>query len=181
MTRTRSSRPWTTIKAGNYKPYLLMSADRGRTWTNIGAGLPDRTIVWSVAQDNVKKDLLFAGTEFGIYVTARRRQAPGRSSPAGSRPSRSGTSRSRSAKATSSAPRSGAGFFILDDYSPLRELDATGPGPRKPLLFTPRKALMYMPFRAFDSDGKGFFGEGLLPRAQSALRGRLHLLSQGRR
>jgi hypothetical protein len=31
--------------------------------------LPDRTIVWSVAQDRVKKNILFAGTEFGIYVT----------------------------------------------------------------------------------------------------------------
>ena len=56
-------------KTGDYKPYLMMSADRGRTWTNIAGGLPQRTIVWSVAQDHVKKDLLFAGTEFGIYAT----------------------------------------------------------------------------------------------------------------
>ncbi|MBP1770565.1 MAG: hypothetical protein H6P96_1183, partial [Candidatus Aminicenantes bacterium] len=56
-------------KTGDFKPYLMMSADRGRTWTNIAGGLPQRTIVWSVAQDHVAKDLLFAGTEFGIYAT----------------------------------------------------------------------------------------------------------------
>ena len=55
-------------KTGDYKPYLLMSADRGRTWANIAGGLPQRTIVWAVVQDHVKKDLLFAATEFGIYA-----------------------------------------------------------------------------------------------------------------
>ena len=71
-------------KTGDYKPYLLRSDDRGRTWTSIAGDLPARAIVWSVAQDHVKKDLLFAGTEFGIYATldggetlgeARRRRA----------------------------------------------------------------------------------------------------------
>ncbi len=52
---------------------LYESADRGRTRANIGAGLPDRTIVWSVAQDNMKKALLVtpgADPELGEKIDA---------------------------------------------------------------------------------------------------------------
>lgn len=56
-------------KEGDYKPYLLKSTDRGTTWTNIGANLPDRHILWSMEQDHVDADLLFVGSEFGIFFT----------------------------------------------------------------------------------------------------------------
>ncbi len=56
-------------KTGDFKPYLLRSDDRGRTWRSIAGDLPQRGWVWSIAQDHVKKDLLFAGTEYGIFVT----------------------------------------------------------------------------------------------------------------
>ena len=56
-------------KSGEYKPRLFRSDDRGRTWISISGDLPDRTLVWSVVQDREKKNLLFAGTEFGIYAT----------------------------------------------------------------------------------------------------------------
>jgi len=56
-------------KTGDYAPYVLRSDDRGRTWTSVAGDLPARTLVWSVVQDHVKRDLLFAGTEFGIYAT----------------------------------------------------------------------------------------------------------------
>jgi photosystem II stability/assembly factor-like uncharacterized protein len=145
-------------KTGNYKPYLLMSADRGRTWTNIGATLPDRTtIVWSVAQDGVKKDLLFAGTEFGIYVTT---------DGGGSWTKLSGGVPTIAFRDIEVQEREsdlvgasfGRGFFVLDDYSPLREMDA-GTLAGEATLFSPRKALMYMPLRPMDTDGKGFLGE----------------------
>jgi photosystem II stability/assembly factor-like uncharacterized protein len=139
-------------KTGNYKPYLLMSADRGRTWKNIGAGLPDRTIVWSVAQDNVKKDLLFAGTEFGIYATL-----DGGGSWIKTVSFRDIEVQEREGDLVGAS--FGRGFFVLDDYSPLRALDAKALD-RESILFPPRKALMYVPYRAFDSSGKSFFGEG---------------------
>ena len=56
-------------KTGDYTPYVLRSDDRGRTWTSIVGDLPQRGWVWSLAQDHVKKGLLFAGTEYGIYAT----------------------------------------------------------------------------------------------------------------
>ncbi|HYT77524.1 MAG TPA: hypothetical protein VEL79_22410, partial [Vicinamibacterales bacterium] len=54
---------------GDYKPYLLKSTDRGRTFTNVTGNLPDRHDVWSVIQDHVNGDLVFAGTEFGVFVS----------------------------------------------------------------------------------------------------------------
>ena len=56
-------------KTGDYKPYLLKSADRGRTWTSIAGDLPARETVYVVIEDPVSRDLLFAGTEFGLYFT----------------------------------------------------------------------------------------------------------------
>ncbi len=54
---------------GDYKPYIVKSTDRGKTWTNISGNLPDRHDVWSVVQDHVNGNLLFAGTEFGVFTS----------------------------------------------------------------------------------------------------------------
>ncbi len=56
-------------KMGDFKPYLLESSDRGRTWTSIAGDLPERGTVYAVIQDPVAPGLLFAGTEFGAYFT----------------------------------------------------------------------------------------------------------------
>jgi photosystem II stability/assembly factor-like uncharacterized protein len=54
---------------GDYQPYVVKSTDRGRTWTNITGNLPDRHDVWSVIQDHLNGNLLFAGTEFGLFTS----------------------------------------------------------------------------------------------------------------
>src|SRR5262249_33834146 len=51
-------------KDGDFKPYLLRSGDRGRTWASVAADLPARGSVWTVAEDRVERQLVFAGTEF---------------------------------------------------------------------------------------------------------------------
>jgi photosystem II stability/assembly factor-like uncharacterized protein len=56
-------------KSGDFTPYVLKSADRGRTWTSIAGDLPDRHIVWRLVQDHERPELLFAGTEFGVFFT----------------------------------------------------------------------------------------------------------------
>jgi hypothetical protein len=61
-------------KTGDLRPYLLKSADRGRTWASMTGDLPEQTIVWAITQDHMKPDLLFIGTEFGIYFTLDRRK-----------------------------------------------------------------------------------------------------------
>jgi hypothetical protein len=47
----------------------MKSVDRGKTWTSIASNLPDRNFVWTIAEDQVDKNLLFVGTEFGLFFT----------------------------------------------------------------------------------------------------------------
>ena len=54
---------------GDFKPYVYKSADRGRTWTSIIGDLPARSGAWSIVQDHVNGNLLFAGMEFGVWFT----------------------------------------------------------------------------------------------------------------
>ena len=59
-------------KEGDYTPYLFESSDAGRTWRSIAGDLPDGIVIWSVEQDHERPDLLFLGTEHGIYFTPNR-------------------------------------------------------------------------------------------------------------
>ena len=54
---------------GDFKPYVLRSTDRGKNWTNIGGDLPERGSAYTVAVDHVAADLLFVGTEFGLFAS----------------------------------------------------------------------------------------------------------------
>ena len=54
---------------GDYKPYVMKSPDRGRTWTSIAGDLPSRSGVWSIVQDTDTGNLLFAGLEHGVFFT----------------------------------------------------------------------------------------------------------------
>ena len=54
---------------GDFKPYVYKSSDRGRTWTSIASNLPERSGAWSIVQDHINGDLLFAGLEFGVWFT----------------------------------------------------------------------------------------------------------------
>ena len=54
---------------GDFKPYLIKSADKGKTWTSISGNLPERGGVYAIAEDHKDSKLLFAGTEFGLYFT----------------------------------------------------------------------------------------------------------------
>ncbi|MDA0932131.1 MAG: glycosyl hydrolase [Planctomycetota bacterium] len=54
---------------GDFRPWVLRSDDRGRTWTDITGNLPQRSGTWSIVQDGEAAGLLFVGTEFGVYVT----------------------------------------------------------------------------------------------------------------
>ncbi len=54
---------------GDYKPYVVKSTDRGRTFTNVTSNLPDRHPTWAIVQDFVNPNLLFLGTEYGLFFT----------------------------------------------------------------------------------------------------------------
>lgn len=56
-------------KAGDFTPYLYKSEDRGMTWTSMAKTLPERHLVWRLVQDDIDPNLMFIGTEFGVFVT----------------------------------------------------------------------------------------------------------------
>jgi photosystem II stability/assembly factor-like uncharacterized protein len=51
------------------QPYIFKTADYGKTWTKITAGIPGNDFVHAVREDPLRPGLLFAGTEHGIYVS----------------------------------------------------------------------------------------------------------------
>lgn len=56
-------------KRDDFKPYILKSEDKGKSWKSISATLPENGSVWSLAEDFENPNLLFAGTEFGFFFT----------------------------------------------------------------------------------------------------------------
>ena len=56
-------------KSGDYKPYIAKSTNLGRSWTMITGNLPERGSVYTVIEDSKNPNMLFAGTEFGLWVT----------------------------------------------------------------------------------------------------------------
>ena len=56
-------------KFGDYSPYLYKTTNGGKKWKSIVNGIPDGTLVWRLVQDHVNPNLLFLGTEYGVYVS----------------------------------------------------------------------------------------------------------------
>ncbi|MEO8372544.1 MAG: glycosyl hydrolase, partial [Candidatus Solibacter sp.] len=54
---------------GDFKPYVIKSSDRGKTWVSLSGNLPERGGVYAIAEDHINSKLLFLGTEFGLYWT----------------------------------------------------------------------------------------------------------------
>ena len=143
-------------KNGDFKPYLLRSVDRGKNWTNIGGDLPERGTVYTIAVDHEVADLLFVGTEFGVFAT--------RDGGQHWHPLKSGMptiavrdleiQRRENDLAVGTF---GRGIYILDDYTPLRH--ATPELLARPAAILPiKKALLYVPAAPLAGRGKAFQG-----------------------
>src|SRR5450759_4396817 len=106
---------------GDFKPYLFKTTDAGKTWTAIQNNLPARGTVYCVAEDNVNPNLLFAGTESGVYFSidggAKWIQLKGGLPTITVKDMEIQKRESDLVLATF-----GRGFYVLDDYSPLRNL-----------------------------------------------------------
>lgn len=106
---------------GDYKPYIVRSNDRGRTWSNISGNLPPKHNVWTIVQDHVNGNLLFAGTEFGVFVSVD--GGAGWTALNGGLPSIQVRDMHVQKRETDLVIATfGRGFYILDDYSALREM-----------------------------------------------------------
>ncbi len=144
-------------KNGDFKPYLLKSADRGKTWTSIAGDLPARGTVNAFAEDHVDPNLLFVGTEFGLYFTTDggktwiRLKGGMPTIPVKDMVVQQGENDLVLASF-------GRGFFVLDDYSPLRQAMADVLA-KEAVLFPVKKAIAYMPEFPIGERNKGFLGE----------------------
>ena len=108
-------------QTGDYKPYIVKSTDRGQTFTNISANLPAKNNLWAVIQDHVTPNLLFVGTEFGVFTSvnggAQWVQLKGGLPTTQVRDMQVQKRENDLVLGTF-----GRSFYILDDYSPLREI-----------------------------------------------------------
>jgi photosystem II stability/assembly factor-like uncharacterized protein len=142
---------------GDFKPYLLKSTDRGKSWTSIASDLPARGTVFSLVQDHVNADLLFTGTEFGLYFSidgGRKWVQLTGGIPIGAMRDLVIQKRENDLVVASF----GRGFFILDDYTPLRLIKPETLH-KELASFPVKQAWMYNESTPLGVEGKAFEGE----------------------
>jgi photosystem II stability/assembly factor-like uncharacterized protein len=59
----------TNYQQDDFKPYLFKTTDYGKTWTKIVNGIPETHFTRTIREDPNHRGLLFAGTEFGLYMS----------------------------------------------------------------------------------------------------------------
>jgi photosystem II stability/assembly factor-like uncharacterized protein len=110
-----------TLRIDDMRPHIFRTHDGGKTWKEIVAGLPDGAVVNTVREDPQRRGLLFAGTETQVYVSfddGDRWQSLRLNMPPSS-------VRDLVVKDDDLvAATHGRGFWILDNITPLRQIDA---------------------------------------------------------
>ena len=147
-------------QAGDFKPYVMKSSDLGRTWTSVTGDLPSGS-VYSLAEDHVDRNLLFAGTEWGLFVTRDGGRKWLRLN--GGLPTIQVRDLAIQKRENDLVVGTfGRSFYVLDDYSLLRTLtDATLA--KDFVLFPARPAPLYVPSSPLglpDAVGPAFQGAG---------------------
>jgi len=137
-------------KYGDFKPYLVKSTDMGRTWKSISGNIPDKHLIWRMVQDHVQPNLLFVATEFGIYFTVNGGSKWLKLSGSPTISFRDLVIQKRENDLVGAS--FGRSFFILDDYTPLREIN-TNTLQQAAVLFQPKKTYHYVPKSIIGSYG----------------------------
>ncbi|MGE0773021.1 MAG: WD40/YVTN/BNR-like repeat-containing protein [Cyclobacteriaceae bacterium] len=143
-------------KRGDFKPYLFKSSDKGQTWVSISNGLPERGSAYVIAEDFVDANLLFVGTEFGVHFS--------NDGGISWRPIKGGLptvairDMAIQKRETDLVLASfGRGFYVLDDYSPLRHLNTAES--KEGYIFPIKDSWMFIQNSPLGIRGKGFQGE----------------------
>ncbi len=141
-------------KEGDFSTYLFKSSDKGSSWRSIKGDLPANTIIWRLVQDHVNKDLLFAGTEKGIFTSMNGgvnwHKVPGA-------PTISFRDLVIQKEENDLVGASfGRGFFVLDDYSALREITESTLN-KEGSLYSTREADWYVPKSVVGNTGADYY------------------------
>lgn len=151
-------------KRGDFKPYLLKSSNRGKNWKSIANNLPERGSVYAIEEDPVEPNLLFIGTEFSLFMSFDggnywKKFDHGLPTIA----VRDINIQSRENDLVLAT--FGRGFYILDDYSALRDF-TTEVQEKEAHLFPTRDTFQYIPYSPIAASNtiswlgpKGFQGE----------------------
>tara|TARA_B100001778_G_scaffold181322_1_gene149162 strand:+ start:253 stop:3396 length:3144 start_codon:yes stop_codon:yes gene_type:complete len=106
-------------KYGDFKPYLIVTKDGGKTWKSISNNIPKNNFVWSIVEDHINPNLLFIGTEFGMFYSINAGNSWNKFKKIPTIPIRDLEIHKEEDDLV--AASFGRGFFIVDDYSPIRE------------------------------------------------------------
>ena len=129
-------------KFGDFKPYLFKSTNKGRSWKPMMSNLPEKNLVWRLVQDHVDPDLFFVGTEFGLYFSID--AGENWVQLKGGVPTISFRDLAIQKRENDLVGASfGRGFYVLDDYSALRNLSEKDLD-KESLLFPTRNAWWYI-------------------------------------
>lgn len=145
-------------RSGDFKPYVMRSGDKGKTWVSIASNLPERGSAYAIRQDHVDPNLLFVGTEFGAYF----------SNDGGKNWTKLAGLPTIAVYDLDIQEREndlvvatfGRGFYVLDNYSPLRALSKEVMD-KDAHLFPIKDALLYIPSAPLGLSGTGSQGADL--------------------
>jgi photosystem II stability/assembly factor-like uncharacterized protein len=122
----------------DFHPYIYKTTDYGKTWQAIANGIPERSFVRTVREDPKRPNLLYAGTETGVYFSldgGNRWQSLQLNLPVV--PITDLTVKDNDLIASTQ----GRAFWILDDVTPLHDLAETPAATATAHLVAPRDAV----------------------------------------
>lgn len=140
-------------KRGDFKPYVMKTTDQGKSWKSISSNLPSRGSAHTIVEDHVDANLLFVGTEFGVFFSQN-----------------SGAKWHKLNNLPTTAVRDleiqrrendlviasfGRGIYILDDYTPLRSKDLKS---ANATVFPIKDSWLYVQGDLYDDREKGSSG-----------------------
>jgi len=145
-------------RSGDFKPYVIKSSNKGKTWKLISGNLPKAGAAFAIRQDHINPELLFTGTEFGCFFS-----------------NDGGINWTKLAGLPTVAVYDidiqqrendlvvatfGRGFYVLDNYAPLRTISKKTLD-KKVNLFHIKDALLYIPSAPLGLRGTGSQGANM--------------------
>ncbi|MGB5434538.1 MAG: glycosyl hydrolase [Maribacter sp.] len=144
-------------KYGDFKPYIFTSTDKGNTWSSIAANLPDRGSVYAIEEDPIDRDLIFCGTEFGVFFSPNKGQRWKKLSEG--LPTIAVRDMAIQERENDLVLATfGRGFYVMDDYSSLRTIENAAPT-QTALIYPVRDALLWEQSSPLGLPGKAFQGD----------------------
>lgn len=143
---------------GDYKPYMYKTTDGGKSWSLFNGNLPEKGSTYTIAEDDVDKDLLFAGTQSGVFFTidGGKEWIPLKNGIPTECVMSLVIQRREHDLVVSTF---GRGIYILDDYTPLRQLSKETIA-KEAHIFPIKDAQMYIEANPFGFRGVAFQGAG---------------------